>query len=411
MDALESDPSIDDTSMATKKLILCLSQCKPQPKMRVSPLLSLAASATATNLFVSSYNGKITTLSLTESSGSYTLTQTHTSDACGGSPSWLQIDTSRNLLFCVNEGFSAVNGSISSLSINTDGSLSQISTLDTPAGAVNSAYYADSRGLAIADYEGAAVSTFTVSSTGELSHLENTFFDPASNGKAPHPHEVVVDPTGKYLLVPDLGSDLIRIFSFDASSFKLRSLDPLVAAPGSGPRHLTFWTPDNTPGGKTYMNLVSELAATVTNYAVSYNSDDSGLMFEELGIEPATGNATLPQKNAPAEIRISPNDRFLVISNRNDTAFTLENGEKSDSISTFRLDGGGKLGDVLQLWPAGGSFPRSFEINEKGDFVAVGLQNSQAVVVMGSDVDTGLLGETVARIEIDGEVTSVVWGE
>lgn len=304
-----------------------------------------------------------------------------------------------------------MNGSISSLSISSDGSLSEINVLDTPPGPVNSAYFANRRGLAIADYEGAAISTYSVSSTGKLAHLEDVFFSPASNGNPPNPHQVVLDPTGQYLLVPDLGSDLIRVFAFDSDSLKLQTLDPLVAAPGSGPRHLTFWIPDNTPGGTTFMYLVSELAATVTSYAVTYSS--SGLSFKELGSEPATGTTTtLPQKNAPAEIRVSPDNRFLLISNRNDTASMLPNGGKSDSLSTFKLDSeDGKLGDVLQLWPAGGSFPRSFEINKAGDLVAVGLQNSGAVVIIARDVESGLLGDEVARAEIDGEVTSVVWEE
>lgn len=382
--------------------------------MHLPLVLSLAvASTSATNLYVSSYNNKITTLSLTQdsSSRSYALSETHTSSACPDSPSWLQIDTTRSLLFCVNEGFNTVNGSISSLSISSDGSLSEINVLDTPPGPVNSAYFANRRGLAIADYEGAAISTYSVSSTGKLAHLEDVFFSPASNGNPPNPHQVVLDPTGQYLLVPDLGSDLIRVFAFDSDSLKLQTLDPLVAAPGSGPRHLTFWIPDNTPGGTTFMYLVSELAATVTSYAVTYSS--SGLSFKELGSEPATGTTTtLPQKNAPAEIRVSPDNRFLLISNRNDTASMLPNGGKSDSLSTFKLDSeDGKLGDVLQLWPAGGSFPRSFEINKAGDLVAVGLQNSGAVVIIARDVESGLLGDEVARAEIDGEVTSVVWEE
>lgn len=78
------------------------------------------------------------------------------------------------------------------------------------------------------------------------------------------------------------------------------------------------------------------------------------------------------------------------MSNRDDTASTLGNGEKSDSISTFQLGGIDTLAEIYQLWRAGGNYPRSFAINTAGDLVAVGLQMSREVVIMQRDVDTGL---------------------
>lgn len=61
-----------------------------------------------------------------------------------------------------------------------------------------------------------------------------------SRQDAPHVHEVVLDPTGKFVLAPDLGADLVRVYSIDAVAGTLTECPALVAAPGSGPRHAAF---------------------------------------------------------------------------------------------------------------------------------------------------------------------------
>ena len=391
--------------------------------MRFSSLLALGATATsASNLFVADYSGNITTLSLTETNGTYGLNRTAANTGCGPNPAWLTIDSNRGLLFCANEGLSTPNGSLASFTMNSDGSLTRIANITTATGPVSAAIYGDpsasERGIALAHYGGSAVTTYTVSSTGNITLNERFFFNMSSPGPdadrqdSPHPHEVILDPTGRYILTPDLGADLVRVFSWSVKDLKLKELKSLVAAPGSGPRHLAFWTPYNVPGGTTYMYLVSELAATVTGYAIKYSTDGSGLGFEDIGYLSTTGLFKLPQRNAPAEIQVSPDNQYLLISNRNDTTFTLPNAiGKSDSISTFQLGENGNLTAIHQLWPAGGSYPRHFETNAAGNLVAVGLQLSGAVAILKRDVATGLIQEPVARFPIAGNVTAVVWDE
>ncbi|KAI5357501.1 Putative nitrous oxide reductase, WD40/YVTN repeat-like-containing domain superfamily [Septoria linicola] len=390
--------------------------------MRFPPLLALGATALAADLFVADYSGNITTLSLTETNGTYALNKTAVNDGCGPNPAWLTIDSARGQLFCTNEGLNTVNGSLASFSINADGSLERIVNLTTANGPVSAAVYGNpsvsERGLVLAHYAGSAVTTYKLSSDGNVTLNEEFFFELSGPGAdaerqdAPHPHEAFVDPTGQYILVPDLGADLVRVFSWDVENLKLKELDPLKTEPGTGPRHVAFWNPYNLPGGTTYMYLVGELTATVTGYAVEYSQDGSGLSFQDIGYLHTTGLFNIPQRNAPAEIQVSPDNRFLIISNRNDTSFTLPNAiGKSDSISTFKFAQSGNLTAVHQLWPAGGSYPRHFETNAAGTLVAVGLQNSQAVAILKRDVATGLIGEPIARFAIDGNVTAVVWNE
>jgi 6-phosphogluconolactonase (cycloisomerase 2 family) len=53
--------------------------------------------------------------------------------------------------------------------------------------------------------------------------MSNTRTVPSRQDK-PHPHFVIADPPGKFFLAPDLGADLIRVFSIDTKSGMLSSL-------------------------------------------------------------------------------------------------------------------------------------------------------------------------------------------
>ena len=60
---------------------------------------------------------------------------------------------------------------------------------------------------------------------------------------APHPHYVMADPSNEFLVVPDLGADLLRLYAIDKTSGKLTDCPAQATSPGTGPRHVTFWTP------------------------------------------------------------------------------------------------------------------------------------------------------------------------
>lgn len=80
--------------------------------MRLSlPLSSLVTSTVATNLYVSSYIGTITSLRLTESSnGSYSLRQVAVNKGSEPNPSWLTKDHYNNIIYCADEGLTVPNG-------------------------------------------------------------------------------------------------------------------------------------------------------------------------------------------------------------------------------------------------------------------------------------------------------------
>jgi 6-phosphogluconolactonase (cycloisomerase 2 family) len=128
-----------------------------------------------------------------------------------------------------------------------------------------------------------------------------------SRQDAPHPHEALVDPTDSFVLVPDLGADLVRIFKIDHATSKLTESTPYHATPGSGPRHGTFLVSGDT----TYFFLVTELGNSVTTYKVTYGKGT--LTLNPVFTSGIFGSKTIPEGTAAAEcvLSVSPPQTLL----------------------------------------------------------------------------------------------------
>ncbi|RDW80710.1 hypothetical protein BP5796_05408 [Coleophoma crateriformis] len=379
----------------------------------------LVTTAVATNLYVSSYIGTITTLQLSQAqNGSYALKQVAINNGSAPNPSWLTLDSTNGVLYCADEGLYVPDGSISSYSTSPSGQLKQIDRHTVISGPVHSVVYNDGKAQAFAHYTGSSVTTFSILASGGLQSLQNFTYTMSSPGpnpsrqEAPHPHEALLDPTGSFVLVNDLGADLVRVYSIDKKTSELIESTPFHAPPGSGPRHGSFLV----SGNQTFYFLISELGNTIASYKLSYGN--ASLEFTQVFRSGTYGNHTVPTGAAAAECLVSPDHKFLLTSSRNDSLFHIDNFDAnnstkipSDTLQTWEINPyTGELA-FKQLSPAGGLFPRQFSVNKLGDLVAVGLQNSGRVVIVQRDIKTGTYGKFVAEIDIPGQVTSVVWDE
>ena len=108
------------------------------------------------------------------------------------------------------------------------------------------------------------------------------------------------------MLVPDLGADLVRVFSITKTGH-LSPVQPLVTDPGLGPRHLAFWVPRGTsPGEEMYMYLVSELQNVVVGFKAGYTDSGCGMSFSKVYKESVFGHGkTGPEGSKAAEIVVS----------------------------------------------------------------------------------------------------------
>src|SRR4051794_5249272 len=94
-----------------------------------------------------------------------------------------------------------------------------------------------------------------------------------SRQEAPHPHHAFVDPTGDFIIVPDLGADLIRIHKINKQTGALTDCTPAKPVPGTGPRHGVFWSPYNKSSRVrraegTTLFIANELSNSVSSWAV-----------------------------------------------------------------------------------------------------------------------------------------------
>lgn len=135
--------------------------------------------------------------------------------------------------------------------------------------------------------------------------MKNVQFDtftgsgPKPEQEGPHPHQAVLDPTGKFLVVPDLGADLMHIYTFDAKTLKATALASVKVTAGFGPRHIAF----ATRGTKTFAYLMCELANTIVGYEVTYTS---GIQFKQLFAQGTHGKGTTNKEGASgSEIVVS----------------------------------------------------------------------------------------------------------
>ncbi|KAI0165604.1 putative isomerase YbhE [Xylariaceae sp. FL1272] len=167
-------------------------------------------------------------------------------------------------------------------------------------------------------------------------------------------------------------------------------------------------------------------ANTITGYEVLYHANKT-LGFSELFVMGTHGdNKTLPAGTGAAEIHVSPDEKFLIVSSRWEYSMNITNFDpnnstmiRSDPIINYAI---GMLPQVVeQAWqlpkrvpqkvPAGGAGPRQFSLNADGNLLAVGLQGDGRVAIIERDVETGMLGGFVATADVPGEVNAVIFNE
>ncbi|KAG9233734.1 Lactonase, 7-bladed beta-propeller-domain-containing protein [Amylocarpus encephaloides] len=392
--------------------------------------------AMTSRLLTSHFNGAIFSLSLdTNHPGSNgTLAMTSASGGCGSTPTWLQYYDDTKSLYCWDESWQGY-GTMAEYSVSTDGILTVAGQAKTTGNDVHGVLYGGPKGrsfIATVQYTPSTLTTYALPLKAGPDPpytvpLQIETFTIASHGPnerqdRPHPHQVLPDPTGKFILVPDLGADAIHIFSINPTSGFLTACPDAQTAPGDGPRHGEWWSLTGNAMSSEGLKLytVNELANSVSSWSVTYGAECLSLNKTQTistfagGIVPAAtvyNGASFPPK--AAELRIVGN--FLYAANRNDKLF----GEQTDSLATYTIDSTTGTLNWVEATSAHAFYPRSFSVNKAGTMIAVGGQTSSTVSIIARDVVTGKLGELIASIQVAGKGTytnedglsSVVWIE
>lgn len=309
-------------------------------------------------------------------------------------PSFLALSPDGRYLYAVNETdhFDAKgSGAVTSFAVDSRTGGLRFLSQQSSQGADPCHLSVDDEGrhVLVANYTGGNVAVLPVGKDGRLEPAScvrpHSGHGPRPQQKGPHAHEIVFDPTRRFVLSTDLGADRVFVYRFDPARGVLEANDPPFAdvEPGSGPRHLAF----DRSGRFVY--TINELASTII--ALSWDGKTGRLApFQTVSTLPAGFEG----ENDTAEIVVSPDGRFVYGSNRG-----------HDSLVVFRLDASsGRLSLVGEV-SSGGKTPRSFAIEPSGRWLLAANKDTGTVVVFRIDPTSGLPSPVGSPVRVDKAVS------
>jgi 6-phosphogluconolactonase (cycloisomerase 2 family) len=235
------------------------------------------------------------------------------------------------------------------------------------------------RHVLTANYGSGSVSAVPVRTGGRLGHAPSCVLQHTGSGpherrqRGPHAHQVQPDPSGRWAVSVDLGTDSVRVCTLTDGRLVLHRETAL--RPGSGPRHLAFH-----PDGR-HAYVVNELTPTVT----VCRWDPATGSLRPLAEAPLLAKA--PAGDAyPSGIVVAPDGRFL---------WTATRGE--DVLSVFAVAADGERLQLVSTVPCGGHWPRALTLS--GGFLYVANERSGDVTWFARHPRTGLV-ERVGAVRV-----------
>jgi 6-phosphogluconolactonase len=245
--------------------------------------------------------------------------------------------------------------------------------------------------LLVANYGTGTIKSLPILGDGRLGdggtsiHYQGRSVNP-DRQTGPHAHYLGADPSNRFVLGCDLGTDKIMVYHLDGINAGLVPNHPVFSSvtPGSGPRHLVF----GRDGKLVY--VVDEMACTVT----CFNWDNrKGQLFQRQTISALPEDQAVRPEYTAAEIILHPNGRLLYVSVRG-----------LDSISVFAVAAlTGKLA-LIQNVSSGGKAPRGLGIDPTGRWLLAGNQKTDNVVEFPIDPDSGKLQPPKLQLRIGSPV-------
>lgn len=299
-------------------------------------------------------------------------------------PSFLAVSSDKKFVYAVGED--APVSMVNAISLDVKQSSMQLLNQSKVTGTNPCFISVTGKHAITANYTSGNVNVFGIQKDGRLSEILQDIQHTGSSvhptrQAAPHAHQAIYSPDGKFLLTNDLGTDYVYAYQYnpDAEKNVLVPVDSILIEKGSGPRHLAF----SKNGRKIYVlhelnGMLSELEFNAGKFKLLHHVSIIG---DKKGIIGA------------ADIHLSPDGKFVYVTNRGDY----------NEIICFRIDG--KSAPVfVSRHTTTGNAPRNFMITNDGRYLIVGNQRSNQMVVFSRDKKTGVLTNTGFTIDIPSPV-------
>ncbi len=291
-------------------------------------------------------------------------------------PTFLAVGPQEKFVYSVHE---VRQGTVSSFAFDKNAmKLKEISKVSSNGGGpTHIAVDHTGRCVFTANYGSGSIASFLVNSNGQLSDAVSFFqytADEQKHERKPHAHRVTVSPDNRFLLVNDLGLDVIHIYRLDSATAKLTPHDPPLwqAKTGYGPRALHFH-----PNGRIAY-CVNELKPNIN--VLGWDAQRGVLTtLQDLSIVPEGYQGPA----APSDIAFDSKWRFGYEASRLD-----------DFLATFSVAPDGKL-TMIDKSSCGGKRARHLVVDPTDRWLLVANQDTDTIAVIARDTKTGKLSGEV----------------
>jgi 6-phosphogluconolactonase (cycloisomerase 2 family) len=280
-------------------------------------------------------------------------------------PSFLVLSRDQRFLYSVHADESYATAFRIDEDTGQIGALNQAKT-----GGVNGVHQAidpSGRFMLVANYASGTIAALPIRGNGALADFSQLLRLEGPPGPhrieqtSSHPHQVVFDPSGRFVIVPDKGLDRVFVLRFDQTTGLLSLNEPAsaVARSGSAPRHAAFHP--RLPVAW----VLNEINSSVT----TYRWDAQNGTLRPLQILP-----TLPPEytgdNTASGIVTSSDGRFVYCSNRG-----------HDSIAAYSANSQTGLLSHRGWTPSQGRVPRFIGFDSTQRFLCAANEQGDTIVI------------------------------
>jgi 6-phosphogluconolactonase (cycloisomerase 2 family) len=228
--------------------------------------------------------------------------------------------------------------------------------------------------VAVPNYFSGYVYVYDIASDESIRSL--VAWDNAGNNA----HHAVFTLNNKFMLVPYLGSNLIEVYGFNATTGAITATgSTTLPNASSGPRHIALHS------NGTWLYSINETAGGASSAAGSidlFSVDQTAGTVTSV----ATYSVPLPTgytgaKNG-SEIEILPGEKVLIVSMRLDNA-------AEGSLVSYSINATTGALTLIEQQGSHGKTPRQFSLTKDGTLLVLGNQNSNTIAVFKVDPTAG----------------------